>query len=312
MHPRANANILLYLPQLRYSRRVRMRTSVLRSTSVFLAGLTLFVAGCSGRQENEPAVATPSVTFNKDRVPIGSAVTLTYKFVVAQNATFAKDYWVFVHVLDPEGEQMWTDDHQPPTPTSKWKGGETIEYTRTIFVPNYPYIGEAVVRLGMYDAGTNTRLVLNAPEASRREYVVARFQILASSETIFRIYKEGWHPAEVDAKNPQHEWQWTKKAATISFRNPKKDILIYLEYDARVDLFNPPQQVALRIGDQTVGTFTADSKGPALKTFALSAAQLGTGDMVDLVIDVDRTFKPGGSDPRELGIRVFHVYVEPK
>ena len=56
-------------------------------------------------------------------MPIGSAVTLTYKFVVAPNASFDKDYWVFVHVLDPEGEQLWTDDHLPPTPTSKWKAG---------------------------------------------------------------------------------------------------------------------------------------------------------------------------------------------
>jgi hypothetical protein len=34
--------------------------------------------------------------------------------------------------------------------------------------------------------------------------------------------------------------------------------------------------------------------------------------MVELSIDVDRTFKPGGPDPRELGIRVFHTYVEPR
>ena len=273
---------------------------------------TLLAGGCRGKQETEPAVATPTITFSKDRVPIGSAVTLTYKFVVAPNATFDRDYWVFVHVLDPEGEQMWTDDHQPPTPTSKWKAGETIEYKRTIFAPNYPYIGEAIVRLGMYDPATNQRLVLNAPEASRREYVVTRFQVLASSENIWLIYKDGWHPAEVDAKNPQNEWQWTKKTATVSFRNPKKDATLYVQYDARVDLFNPPQQVSLRIGDQTVGQFAGDSKAVELKTFPLTAAQMGTADMVDLVIDVDRTFKPGGTDPRELGIRVFHVYVEPK
>lgn len=289
-----------------------MRTTVRRSIYALLACATLLITACSGKQETEPAVATPSVTFSKDRVPIGSAVTLTYKFVVAPNATFAKDHWVFVHILDPEGEQMWTDDHQPPTPTSRWKAGETVEYTRTIFVPNYPYIGEAVVRLGLYDPGTNTRLVLNAPDASRREYVVARFQILASSENIFLIYKDGWHPAEVDAKNPQNEWQWTKKTATISFRNPKKDATLYLEYDARVDLFNPPQQVVLRIGDQPVGQFPGESKATVLRTFPLSTAQMGSGDMVDLVIDVDRTFKPGGADPRELGIRVFHFYVEPK
>jgi hypothetical protein len=272
----------------------------------------VLLAGCSGKQENEPAVATPSLSFNKDRVPIGSAVTLTYKFVVAPGATFDKDYWVFVHVLDPEGEQMWTDDHQPPVPTTQWKAGQTVEYKRTIFVPNYPYIGEAVVRLGMYDQPSGKRLVLTAPEASRREYVVAKIQILPSSERIFLMYRDGWHPAEVDSKNPQNEWLWTKKTATISFKNPKKDSTLYLEYDARVDLFNPPQQVTLRIGDQVVGQFVADKKMPALLTFPISAAQLGPSDMVDLVLDVDKTFKPGGNDPRDLGIRVFHADIEPK
>src|SRR6185436_15658086 len=103
------------------------------------------LAGCGGKQDNEPAVATPSLTFSKDRAPIGSAVTLTYKFVVAPDAKIDKDYYVFVHVLDPQGEQMWTDDHQPPVPATKWKAGETGEYKRTIFGPNYPYVGEAVV-----------------------------------------------------------------------------------------------------------------------------------------------------------------------
>jgi hypothetical protein len=280
--------------------------------AVSLAVISLALAGCSGKKETEAAVATPSLTFGKDRVPIGSAVTLTYKFVVAPNTTLDKDYWVFVHVLDPEGEQLWTDDHLPPTATSKWKAGETVEYKRTIFVPNYPYIGQAVVRLGLYDPPTGRRLVLNAPEASRREYIVAKVQILASSENVFVFYKDGWHPAENDPKNPQSEWQWTKKTATLSFKNPRKDSTLYLEYDARADLFTPPQQVTLKIGDQEIGRFTAETKAPKLLTFSLSAAQLGTADNVELVIDCDRTFKPGGTDPRELGIRIFHAYIEPK
>jgi hypothetical protein len=287
-----------------------MRTTIRRSTSTVLIALAL--AGCGGKKESEPAVATPSVAFSRDRIAIGSAVTLTYKFVVAPNATFDKDYWVFVHVLDPEGEQMWTDDHQPPVPTTQWKGGQTVEYKRTIFVPNYPYIGEAMVRLGLYDLSSGRRLALNAPEVSRREYLVTKFQILASSENIYIGYRDGWHPAEVDAKNPQNEWTWSKKTATLSFRNPKKDCTLYLQYDARTDLFNPPQQVTLKIGDRVVGWFPADSKAPALKTFPLTAAQLGTADVAELVLDVDKTFKPGGADPRDLGIRVFHVYIEPK
>jgi len=285
-----------------------MRKPVCLSLSILVAAMA--IARCRGKGENEPAVVTPSLTFSKDRAPIGSAVTLTYKFVVAPNATFDKDYYVFVHVLDPDGEQMWTDDHLPPTPTTKWKAGETVEYKRTIFVPNYPYIGEAIVRLGMYDQASGRRLVLNAPEASRHEYIVARFQIQASSERLYLMNKDGWHPVETDQKNPQMEWQWTKKTATISFKNPKKDSTLFLQYDARVDLFNPPQEVTLRIGDQQIGRFTAISKAPVLLTFPITAAQFGTGDMVDLIIDVDKTFKPGASDPRELGIRIFHTHIE--
>jgi hypothetical protein len=280
--------------------------------SVSAVVLSLALAGCGGKRETEPAVATPSVTFNKDRAPIGSALTLTYKFVVAPTASFDKDYWVFVHILDPDGEQMWTDDHQPPVPTTQWKAGQTVEYKRTVFVPNYPYIGEAVVRLGMYDQPSGKRLVLSGPEASRREYVVAKIQIQASSENIFIYPDSGWQSVETDPKNPQSEWQWTKKTSTLRFKNPKKDSTLYLQYDARPDLFTPPQQVTLRIGDRQVGQFAADAKFPKLLVFPLAADQFGTTDTVDLILDVDRTFKPGGTDPRELGIRVFHAYVEPK
>jgi hypothetical protein len=179
-------------------------------------------------------------------------------------------------------------------------------------VPSYPYIGEATVRIGLYSPTTGKRLTLNAPEHSRKEYVVAKFQLLAQSENIFLIYKDGWHPAEMAADDPTSEWQWTKKTAAISFRNPKKDATLYLEYDARTDLFSPPQQVSIRVGDQPIATFPADSREKKLLTFPITAAQLGTAEMSELTLDVDRTFKPGGGDPRELGVRVFHAFVEPR
>jgi len=199
---------------MRITRRHLFASPVLTFLPVLVVCLAMLTAACGKQTENEPAVATPSVSLNKDKVPIDSVVTITYKFTVAPNATFDKDYWVFMHVLDPEGEQLWTDDHQPPTPTTQWKPGQTVEYSRTIFVPNYPYIGEANIRLGLYDMASGRRLVLNVPEVSRREYQVAKLQILASSENIFLLYKDGWHPAEVDSKNPQVQWTWTKKTAT--------------------------------------------------------------------------------------------------
>jgi len=286
------------------------RVSVLACTAA-VAVLALYTS-CSRKSDNQPPFATPSLTVNHDKVPIGSTVKLTYKFVVAPGAKIDANYWVFVHVLDPTGELLWTDDHLPAPATSAWKPGETIEYTRTVFVPNYPYIGEATVRLGLYDQATGNRLTLNAPEVSRKEYLVAQFQLQPQSENIFLIYKDGWHPAEVATDNAASEWQWTKKTATISFRNPKKDSTFYLEYDARTDLFAPPQQVAIRIGDQTIATFAADSRQRKLLMFPLTAAQFGTGDMTELVLDVDRTFTPGSGEARVLGIRVFHAFVEPK
>src|SRR5437588_8527745 len=84
----------------------------------------LLAAGCRSGKTNEPPVATPSLTPGRDRVAIGSPVKLTYKFVVLPNASFDGDYWVFVHVLDPDGDQLWTDDHLPSPPTSTWKPGQ--------------------------------------------------------------------------------------------------------------------------------------------------------------------------------------------
>ncbi len=285
--------------------------------SVFVCAFGIFAvavlpAGCRKKEADEPAVAKPSLTLNKTRLAIGSPLTLTYRFEVAENAKFDGDYTVFVHVLDPEGEQLWTEDHEPPRPTSTWKPGERIEYSRTIFVPNYPYIGQAEARIGLYSQATGRRLVLAAEQAPRREYIVARFELLPQSENVFLIYKDGWHPAEVASDNAAIEWQWTKKSATVSFRNPRKDATLYLEFDARVDQFNPPQQVTVRLGGQTIGTTAADSKDRKLVTFPITAAQFGNGDMSELTIDVDRTFQPGGADARELGIRVYHVFVEPK
>jgi hypothetical protein len=293
-----------------------MHRRVVMSMSMAAALVALVAApACRRKPPEEPSVATPAVSLNHDKVAIGSPVKLSYKFTVAANAPDiikGEDYWVFVHVLDPTGEQLWADDHQPVPPSATWKPGQTVEYTRTVFVPNYPYIGEAVLRVGLYNRSTGKRLTLSAPEASRKEYVVSKFQLLPQSENIFLIYKDGWHQAEIAPDNAANEWQWTKKTATISFRNPKKDLTFYLEWDARTDLFTPPQQVTLTMNGQTIGAFPADSRDKKMMTFPITAAVLGSADMAELVLNVDRTFSPGNGDTRELGIRVFHAFVEPK
>jgi hypothetical protein len=313
---RSEANILQQQRQLLYDSaldaQAELKTLMSNCLSVVVGVLSfaLFAVGCGGKEEVEPAVATPGLTVSRPRAAIGSPLKLTYRFDVAPGARIDGDYWVFVHVLEPDGEQLWVDDHLPSVPTSAWQPGQKIEYTRTVFVPNYPYIGPAVVRLGLYDPKTDKRLTLAGSEVSRKEYQVASFEIQPQSENIFLIMKEGWHPAEMSNGDPPVEWQWTKRSATISFRNPRKPGTVYLEYAARVDRFTPPQQVTVRLNGQAVGTFEATSKDRALVTFPVTAEQFGAGDVSELVIDTDRTFTPGGSDTRELGIQVFHTFVE--
>jgi hypothetical protein len=287
----------------------------MRKTAGSLLCVVLLAAvACSGKEKAEPPVAKPTVTLNKDKAAIGSPLKITYKFDVAQNASFDADYLVFVHVIEPDGEKLWQDDHAPKIPTSQWKPGQSIEYTRTIFVPNYPYIGEANLRIGLYNPANGKRLTLEAPEVSRNEYLVGKMNLLPQSENIFLIYdlNKGWHSAEVDAADPTNEWQWTKKTAVISLTNPKRDATLYLEWDARTDLFNPPQQVVVKVGGQTVGTFAAASSDRTLTTFPITAAQFGADNMAEITIDIDRTFSGSGNDTRELGIRIFHAFVEPK
>jgi hypothetical protein len=283
---------------------------LLRSFAVACA-LTA-AAACSRETASEPPVATASLSLSRERAPIGSPLQITYKFQVAQGAAIDGDYSVFVHVIEPDGEKLWQDDHQPAIPTSQWKPGQTVEYTRTVFVPNYPYIGDANIRMGLYNASNGKRLPLGAQDLGRREYLVGKINLLPQSENIFLIFKGGWHSTEVDPNNVASEWQWTAGNATVSFRNPKRDATLYVEYDARVDLFTPPQQITLTLAGSQVGAFAADSRERQLKTFPVAAAQFGSGDMSELVLNVDRTFNPGGGDTRQLGIRVFHLFVEPK
>jgi hypothetical protein len=78
------------------------------------------------------------------------------------------------------------------------------------------------------------------------------------------------------------------------------------------------QQVEIRVGGTAVDTFTLQRGSRELRRIRLSAAQLGDGDTVEVVLVPDRTFVPASlpelksADARELGIRVFNLHVEPK
>ena len=284
-----------------------------------LAVAVLSLAGCARQDAPEPPVASLGLTLSTEKAPLGSPIEVTYRFEVAPDAQpFAEDYRVFVGVVDPDEELMWTDDHSPAIPTTQWKAGQKVEYARTVFIPIFPYIGEASIRMGLYSPTTKKRLTLSGEDVGQRAYKVARFQLLPQTENVFTVYKEGWHGPENAQSNQSVEWQWTKKDATLGFKNPKKDSVFYLDVDNPSRSLPDGQLVQVKIGGQLVSEFTLPPAVQTLQKIPLSAAQLGADDLVELRITVDKTFVPANEpgaaskDQRELGIRVFHAFIEPK
>lgn len=284
--------------------------------AALVASALVFSPACRKKEAPSPPVATPSVAINHDRAAIGSPIEITYKFVVARDAKFDMDYRVMVHVVDTDEELMWTDDHNPPTPTSHWKPGQTIQYTRTVFVPKFPYVGEATVQMGLYSLQSGKRLTMTGEDLGQHAYKVGRLQIAPETDNVYTVFTDGWHQAEVAEHNAAVEWHWTKKDATLSFKNPKKDAVFYLDLDNPGSVFKEPQHVTVRLGDKAVDDFTLAPNQQLLRTIKLPAADLGAGDMAELHIEVDKTFVPAllnastNHDPRELGVRVFHAFID--
>ena len=75
--------------------------------------------GCGGGADNAPAVGSVKVALSRPRVALGSPVEITYTFTLANDAPALGNRKVFVHFLDANDEMMWTDDHDPPTPTTE-------------------------------------------------------------------------------------------------------------------------------------------------------------------------------------------------
>jgi hypothetical protein len=288
----------------------------LKRAALLAALASVTAIACSEPQDTTAPVASIAVSLSRNRVALGSPVEVAYKITVAPDAPAFGDRKVFVHFLDVDDELMWTDDHDPVPSSTTWKPGQTIEYTRTMFVPNYPYVGPTKVIAGLYAIEKNERLKLSGVDRGDRSYPVADLELLPQTENVFVIFKDGWHATEVANNDRGVEWQWTKKEATIAFRNPRKDSVLYLRLD------NPggkgaPQELAIWNATDLLGTVPVLSDDAPVQRLPLPAARLGGADMVELRLVPDRTFVPAqepganNGDTRELGVRVFNLFVQP-
>jgi hypothetical protein len=245
-------------------------------------------------------------------------VELDVKFAVAADAPpFEEDYTVFVHVVDDDGRMIGAVDHAPPTPTKEWKAGSTIEYKHSDYAPISDYVGDATVVVGLYSKSSGERLPLAGEAIEPRAVKAGSFELRERSEPYAVVFREGWHPAEAPSGSGV-EWRWSTKSSTLTFANPKRDIDLTLELDQPNKVFSVAQHVEIRLGDAVVDDFDLEPGSPLVRKIALSQSQLGDGQSVELAVVPDKTFVPArlaalqSTDIRQLGVRVFRAFVQPK
>ena len=274
-------------------------------------GVLLVAVACSGPGSIEP-VAVPSFEVNTTHVPIGSPFEITLTFSVLPNAVFDEDYRVFLHFRNDAGELMWTADHYPPRPTTEWKPGSTIEYTRTILVPLSPYLGDADVYIGLYSMQDGTRLPLDGEHVGQLAYRVGKIRLLPQAENIRLSYTSGWHLLEYDSAGVQ--WRWSEQVGVILFNNPRRDLRLYLSLEGEAAWDDEPRTLRVSVGDRLADRFEIVS-GSVVREIPLGASILGDTNEVELRLEVDRTFVPAelphsdNPDTRTLGVRVRGAYL---
>ncbi len=280
-----------------------------------VAGVALFTA-CDRKKPAEINPIEPTVTFSRTRVPLGSAVEVTYTWKLDPSAKkLAQDHQAMVHVLDSHKQMLFAADHGPTPAVTQWEPGKTYSYTRTVFVPLYSYVGPADVRMGLYStAGRGERVALKGDDQGMSEIKVGTIELLPQTENIFLVEKEGWHSPETSPSAPGQERTWTKKEAVVQFKNPKQDVVLYLEADTNHKAFDQPPVLTISVGQGRSGLQVpiADSE-IFLKKVRFKAADLGDGEWVDLRLAMNQSFVPKAkglnNDERELGLLVYHLYV---
>jgi hypothetical protein len=292
-----------------------MKERTWRTGAVLVLAASAFLPACSRKQPAEINPIAPSVTINRTKAPLGSAIEVTYTWTLDPNAKkLTQDYRALVHFLDAHKVVLFTDDHVPTPPVTSWEPGKSYSYSRTVFIPVYPYLGEVQVVMGLYPAaGRGERVAMKGEDIGLRAYKVAKMEFLPQTDNIFLVYKEGWHSPETSPQNPGLERTWSKKEALVSFKNPKKDVILYLEGDTNSKAFSQPPVLTVSVGGTTGLEIPIENSEVFLKKIRFKAEALGAGEWVDLRLAMNESFVPKAKglnqDDRELGLLVYHLFV---
>lgn len=301
---------------MRWTRSVTRRPGRRRSGVVALVVAAAVIAGCGEelperRMEVEPALELP------DSLAPGQPVDIGY--VWTPGAEFqppADDYKVFLHVVDPDGNIIEQDDHYPPVPTSQWTSGEPVTYSRWLYPTSQAEVDYLDFYVGIYDDDGQVGVRWDGAWENRPE--VRRVDIREDDSRGIPVYVEGFHENEVDAEHPSIRWTWMQRRGVVAFGNPRGPAILHLRGHSPVDeTGGKPQTVRILVDGEELTTLEISDSTPWLERIEVPAEAVGSGDWVEVTLEVDSFFVPAHVDPasadtRELGLQIFGLYLAPR
>ncbi len=279
-----------------------------RSVQVLgLIGAVLLAASCKPKPQIK---ATVTVDFNPAEIEDNSLTNVTYHWKLDPGfKPIPKDLHVYVHFLDRSNKILFQEDHSPELPTSQWREGYDVNYTRLFLIP-------AVVRTDTDEESMPIKLVLGLhdpadPQGPNYRVLEKDLRLKYNPKGPEKIqYTEGWNPEE---SNPQMtlKWRWTGSQAVAVVRNPKKNAILYVRGLVNKDVLSD-QKVRLEIANNLIEEF-APKEAEFAKYYQIPADQLGSEDLIQIRISTDKTFVPaklvpGSTDQRELGVQIFTIF----
>ncbi len=271
----------------------------------------LGLAGCSPSVPERTLGVEASISLPED-VAVGGPIGIVYRWDPGDSfETPTSDYMVFVHILGSEGEIISQDDHDPPVPTSQWRVGNTQEYRRWLRLPRSGQSDYVGVRIGLYDQVG--KVAVRWEGEWETDSPVHWLRLTDHGYRGDPKPGEGWHRLQRSRKDGQ-VWHWTREAATAYFENPRRDSVLHLEARSPVPRIGRPQQVRLFLSGTEIASLTISDYVRFRESIPVSSQALGSGDLVELRIEVDLTYipseiDPGSSDERVLGLQVYDLYL---
>jgi hypothetical protein len=245
-------------------------------------------------------------------------VKMNYEFTVTDEFSgLDDDYSLFVHFWRIKTKEMLLgDDHKPGKPFSQWKAGDSVNYSRTVFIPafldefdvDFEGYEEVKLTVGLYKPGEGN---------DDKKYILYQKVLNVESASLNApelVYDEGWNQPEHDPKikNPEEQkWRWTKKKAVCIVQNPQKESLLIIRGGVDKAIIKD-QKVILKINDQVLEEFIPETAKFA-KKYVIAPNMMGTEEEFKLTIETDKIFIPSELNPkvnddRELGVQIFFLY----